>query len=103
MLLKYLARSGTAARQSYFTRRPFLLFRRCPRLRHEKPKDHDREQSHRCNAQKYDGATETRSYYTEERSAQRSADSGPRSNHALGQVEATGAAGDIGRFNLAQG
>src|SRR5215813_758873 len=72
-----------------------LLFARLC-LRHEKPKDRDREQSHRCNAQKYGGATETRRYETEEGSAQRSADSGPRSNDALGQVEATGAAGDIG-------
>src|SRR5262249_9246180 len=65
-------------------------------LRHEKPKDRDREQSHRCNAQKYGGATETRRYETEEGSAPRSADSGPRSNDAFGQVEAPGAAGDIG-------
>src|SRR6202011_2942299 len=46
--------------------------------------------------QKYRGATETRRYQPEERRAQRSADSGRRSNNALGQVEATGAAGDIG-------
>src|SRR6516165_11044349 len=73
-----------------------LSFSRWPRLRHEKPKDHDREQSHRCNTQKYRGATETRRYDTEERRAQGSADSGRRSNDALGQIEATGAAGHIG-------
>src|SRR5262245_62338567 len=73
-----------------------LSLSRWPRPRHEKPKDHDREQSHRCNTQKYRGAPETRRYDTEERSAQRSADSGPRSDDALGQIEATGAAGDIG-------
>src|SRR5215831_13445152 len=73
-----------------------LSFSRWPRLRHEKPKDYDREESHRCNSQKCRSATETRRYDTEERKAQRSADPGPRSNDALGQVEATGAAGDIG-------
>src|SRR5215468_4486389 len=73
-----------------------LSVSRWPRLRHEKPKDHDREQGHRCDTQKCRSATETRRYDTEEGSAQRSADSGPRSHDALGQVEATGAAGDIG-------
>ena len=73
-----------------------LSFSRWPRLRHEKPKDHDREQGYRCNTQKCRGAAETRRYQTEERSAQRSTDSGRRSNDALGEIEATGAAGDIG-------
>src|SRR5215467_10218500 len=34
-----------------------LLFSRWSRLRHEKPKDQDREQSHQRNTQKYGGAT----------------------------------------------
>jgi hypothetical protein len=39
-----------------------LLFGRWPCLRHQKPKDQDREHSYRCDTQKYGGATKTHRY-----------------------------------------
>ena len=72
------------------------LHRRGLRFRHREPKDQECQQAHRRDTHKRDSAAEPRRKQSKQRCAERSPDSGHRSDHALRQIEAARAARHIG-------
>jgi len=73
-----------------------LFPRRWPCLGHQEPKNRRAKQAHRRNTQKCCRAAKAHNHQPKECGAERSTDSGRGSNDALGQIEVTAAAREIG-------
>ena len=76
--------------------KPLAFFVRRIRFRHQQPDDQDRAQCYPSDADKSNRATKISGDKAEECGAERRADAGEGPNEALGQVELTGAFGEVG-------